>query len=64
MLAETKAGLDHVVRERAYLFWEQAGRPEGRAGDFWHQAQHERFSERAYAAVGAGRLSGRNADEH
>ena len=64
VLAETKAGLDHVVRERAYLFWEQAGRPEGRAGDFWHQAQHERFSERAYAAVGAGRLSGRNADEH
>ena len=26
-----------------------AGRSEGRADDFWHQAQHERFSERAYA---------------
>jgi hypothetical protein len=48
-LAETKAGLDQVVRERAYLLWEQAGRPEGRADDFWHQAQHQRFGERAYA---------------
>src|SRR5580658_6518235 len=27
VLAETKAGLDQVVRERAYLLWEQAGRP-------------------------------------
>jgi hypothetical protein len=26
VLAETKAGLDQVVRERAYLLWEQAGR--------------------------------------
>ena len=49
VLAETKAGLDQVVRERAYLLWEQAGRPDGRADDFWHQAQHERFCERAYA---------------
>jgi hypothetical protein len=48
-LAETKAGLDQVVRERAYLLWEQAGRPDGRADDFWHQAQHQRFGERAYA---------------
>jgi hypothetical protein len=30
-LAGTKAGLDQVVRERAYLLWEQAGRPERRA---------------------------------
>jgi len=49
VLAETKAGLDQVVRERAYLLWEQAGRPDDRADDFWHQAQRERFSERAYA---------------
>jgi hypothetical protein len=28
VLAETKAGLDQVVRERAYLLWERAGRPE------------------------------------
>lgn len=49
VLAETKAGLDQVVRERAYLLWEQAGRPGGRADDFWHQAQYQRFCERAYA---------------
>src|SRR5580704_3098698 len=49
VLAETKAGLDQVVRERAYLLWEQAGRPDGRADDFWHQAQYQRFCERAYA---------------
>ena len=49
VLAETKAGLDQVVRERAYLLWARAGRPDGRADDFWHQEQHERFCERAYA---------------
>jgi hypothetical protein len=47
VLAETKAGLDQVVRERAYLLWEQAGRSDGRADDFWHQAQHELFRERS-----------------
>jgi hypothetical protein len=49
VLAETKAGLDQVVRERAYLLWEQAGRPDGSADDFWHEAQGQRFRERAYA---------------
>jgi hypothetical protein len=49
VVAETKPGLDQVVRERAYLLWEQAGRPDDRADEFWHQAQHERFCERAYA---------------
>jgi hypothetical protein len=49
VLAETKEGLDQVVRERAYLLWEQAGCPEGGTDDFWHQAQNQRFSERAFA---------------
>jgi hypothetical protein len=49
VLAETKAGLDQVVRERAYLLWEQSGSPDGRADDFWHQAQYQRLCERAYA---------------
>ena len=53
VLAETKAGLDQVVRERAYLLWEQAGRPEGRADDFWHQAQYQRFF--ALTRCGSGR---------
>ena len=64
VLAETKAGLDQVVRERAYLLWEQAGRPDGSADDYWHQAQHQRFCERAYALwERAGRPEGK-ADEH
>ena len=49
VLAETKAGLDQFVRDRAYFLWDAAGRPEGRADDFWRQAQHQRFRERAYA---------------
>src|SRR5580658_2653317 len=40
VLAETPAGLNQVVRERAYLLWEQAGRPDGRADDFWYHAQY------------------------
>ena len=34
VLAETKAGLDQFVRDRAYFLWGEAGRPEGRAEDF------------------------------
>jgi Protein of unknown function (DUF2934) len=64
VLAETKAGLDQVVRERAYLLWEQVGRPEGRADDFWHQAQQERFSERAYALWEREGCPEGKADEH
>jgi hypothetical protein len=64
VLAETKAGLDQVVRERAYLLWEQAGRPDGRADDFWHQAQHERFCERAYALWEREDCPEGKADEH
>lgn len=29
------------VRERAYLLWERAGRPEGRAEEFWEQARRD-----------------------
>src|SRR5271157_3230217 len=64
VLAETKAGLDQVVRERAYLLWEQAGRPEGRADDFWRQAQHQRFCERAYAMWEREGCPEGKADEH
>jgi len=64
VLAETKAGLDQVVRERAYLLWEQAGRPEGRADDFWRQAQYQRFCERAYALWEREGCPEGKADEH
>ena len=49
MLAETREGLEQLDREHAYALWEQAGRPEGRADEFWHEAQRRRFCERAYA---------------
>jgi len=29
------------IRERAYALWEDAGRPEGGAEDYWHQAERE-----------------------
>jgi hypothetical protein len=48
VLMETKAGLDQVVRERAYMVWEQEGRLEGRADACWHQAHEQRLRERAY----------------
>ena len=49
VLVETKAGLDQFVRDRAYFLWEQTGRPEGHADDFWHKAQYQRLCQRAYA---------------
>jgi hypothetical protein len=64
VLAETKEGLDQVVRERAYALWEQAGRPEDSADEFWHQAQHQRFRERAYALWEREGCTDGKADEH
>ncbi len=46
--AETKARLEQLVRERAYLLWEQNGCPEGKADEFWHRALDQHFRERAY----------------
>jgi len=48
VMTETKAALDHSVRERAYFLWERAGRPEGSQDAFWHEAREEHFRERAY----------------
>ena len=64
VLAETEAGLDQFVRERAYFLWEQAGRPEGVADDFWLRAQHERFCDRAYALWEREGFPEGKADEH
>ena len=64
VLAETKAGLDQVVRERAFLLWEQAGRPDGRADEFWYQAQYQRWCERAYALWEREGCPEGKADEH
>ncbi|MDQ2764771.1 MAG: DUF2934 domain-containing protein [Pseudomonadota bacterium] len=46
--SETKVGLEQVVRERAYLLWEQEGCPEGRAEEYWHRALDQHLRERAY----------------
>jgi len=64
VLAETRAGLEQVVRERAYALWERAGRPNDRADEFWYQARHQRLCERAYSLwEREGRPEGK-ADEH
>jgi hypothetical protein len=49
VLAQTKESLDHIVRNRAYLLWEQEGRPHDRADDHWQRAQEQHLHERAYA---------------
>jgi hypothetical protein len=48
ILTQTKLGLDQVVRERAYLLWEQEGRQIGRAEEYWHRAHEQHLRERAY----------------
>jgi len=48
-LAQTKEGLDHIVRDRAYLLWEQDGRFDGRADEYWQRAQEQHLQQRAYA---------------
>jgi len=30
---------EEQIRERAYVLWELAGKPEGREHEFWHEAE-------------------------
>jgi hypothetical protein len=30
---------EQTIRERAYALWEESGRPEGQADDFWERAR-------------------------
>ena len=32
---------EEEIRVRAHELWEQAGKPEGREDEFWHQAEKE-----------------------
>lgn len=64
VMAETPAGLNQFVRERANRLWDQAGRPEGRAEEFWHQAEHQHWRERAYALWEREGCPQGKADEH
>lgn len=34
-------GQDDAVRLRAYQIWESEGRPKGRDGDYWRQAEEQ-----------------------
>jgi hypothetical protein len=47
--SETRAGLQQDVRTHAYFLWEQDGRPEGRADEYWQRALGEHLRTRAYA---------------
>ncbi len=64
VLAQTKMSLDQIVRDRAYLLWEEEGRAEGRADEYWHRAQKLHLQGRAHSLwEQEGRPDGR-ADEH
>jgi hypothetical protein len=32
---------DEEIRDRAYVLWQEAGEPDGRDQEFWHQAERE-----------------------
>lgn len=32
---------DEQIRERAHQLWEQDGKPDGKADDYWHRARQE-----------------------
>jgi hypothetical protein len=33
--------IEEQIRTRAHELWEQAGKPEGREDEFWHEAEKE-----------------------
>lgn len=38
-MSETRAAaVEHAIREQAYYFWEQDGRPHGREAEYWIRA--------------------------
>src|SRR5207253_10948234 len=45
------------IAERAYLLWEQAGRPEGKALEHWLQAEDKRSTEPSAETPGTPRRS-------
>jgi hypothetical protein len=40
-MADDGDDLEQIIRERAYRLWQQAGSPDGRQEEFWHQAREE-----------------------
>jgi Protein of unknown function (DUF2934) len=49
-MPDTRHDPERRTRERAYLLWERAGRPEGEADRFWEQARREEAEEARRAA--------------
>jgi hypothetical protein len=41
-------GFQEAVRDTAYFLWEEAGRPDGRADEFWYKALEIHYRSRAY----------------
>ena len=41
-MADDGDDMEQAIRERAYELWQQAGSPDGRHEEFWHQAREER----------------------
>ncbi|WP_084113222.1 DUF2934 domain-containing protein [Belnapia moabensis] len=62
--SETKLGLEQLVREHAYVLWEQAGRPERQADDHWNRALDQHLRERAYVLWRQEGCPEGRADEH
>ena len=40
--------LEEAIRLTAYFLWENDGRPEGRAEEYWRRAREKHLSERTY----------------
>ncbi len=38
-MSEAEQDLERRIRERAYALWEEDGRPEGRADEYWERAR-------------------------
>jgi hypothetical protein len=38
-MSDTNHDLETRIRERAYVLWEEDGRPEGRAEEYWERAR-------------------------
>ena len=51
---------DQQIRERASQLWEEAGRPNGRAQEFWFHAQADIHTRRAAEVRTAGRTEMRD----
>jgi hypothetical protein len=42
---------EEQIRVRAHELWEQAGKPEGREDEFWHQAERQLSGEEGLKEV-------------